>query len=149
MFGPFRGEGSRSLNELQDEMNRVIKRFWHTGISIGPLDGQECAPPWDVYEDAERYIACVELPGMGSDDFDVTYAGHTLTISGNKSAASPDSATTCLRSERRFGSFSRSIHLPEPVEADGITATCANGLLTVTLHKKADPTRRTVKVDIS
>ena len=68
MFGPFRGEGSRSLNELQDEMNRVIKRFWHTGISTGPLDGQECAPPWDVCEDAERYIARVELPGLGDGE---------------------------------------------------------------------------------
>ena len=148
MFGPFRGENARTLNDLQDEMNRVIKRFWHSGISIGPLDGQECAPPWDVCEDAERYVACVEVPGLGSDDFDVTYAGHTLTIKGNKPTASQDSAATCLRQERRFGSFSRSIHLPEPVEADGITANCVNGVLTVALPKKADPTKRTVKVEV-
>ena len=73
-----------SLGNLQDEMNRLIERVWHSGVSTGPFDGQQWGPVLDVYEHDDAYLLFAELPGVDGSDVEVTVLNNTLTIRGEK-----------------------------------------------------------------
>lgn len=148
-FLPFRKEGILSLSELQDQMNLLFSRMWHAGVSTGPLDGQDWAPSLDVYEAPDRYVVRAEVPGLRVDDIDVTYSGTTLTLSGEKVTDTTEELQPgCLRNERRFGKFSRSVTLPEAVDPDKITASCRNGVLEVVLTKQEQSKPASIKIEV-
>lgn len=89
----------------------------------------------DVSETDDALIVRAEIPGIDPKDVDVNLAGDVLTISGQKAEESGEERSRYHHTERRFGSFQRSLRLPVPVEAGGVEAECRNGLLTVTLRK--------------
>jgi HSP20 family protein len=146
---PFRREGQLSLSDLQEQMNMLLSRVWHGGVSTGPFDGQDWAPPLDVHEAADRYVVKAELPGLRVENIDVSYDGHTLTIAGEKVVEPADEAVrSTLCRERRFGSFRRSVDLPGGVESSGVTAICRNGILEVTLPKDETCRATTIRIDV-
>ncbi len=149
-FLPFRKESQLSLSELQDQMNLMFNRLWHAGLSTGPLDGQDWAPALDVHEEPDRFIVTAEVPGLRVEDIDVRYAGSTLTLSGEKVGESAeDLKHGCLCRERRYGRFSRSITVPNVIQADKISATCRNGVLEVVLPKEEQSVASTIKVEVT
>ncbi|MCK6485513.1 MAG: Hsp20/alpha crystallin family protein [Phycisphaerae bacterium] len=144
----FGRDGTISLRELQGEFDRLVDRLWHGGISTAPLDGQDWGPPIDVCDESDRYVLQVELPGLTNEDLEVAVLDRTATVSGVKpSPRKPGEGTKCLRSERRFGKFKRTIELPEPVDETRVHAAFANGLLTVSLPKKVVVQGRKVPVE--
>ncbi len=146
---PFRRERQLSLSDLQDQMNMLLSRMWHGGVSTGPFDGQDWAPPLDVYETADRYVVKAEVPGLRVEHIDVSFDGRTLTIAGEKTVEPADEAlhSTICR-ERRFGSFRRSVELPGEVEASGISAVCRNGVLEVSLPKEEKCRATSIRIDV-
>lgn len=100
-------------------------------------------PVLDVYEDADKVTVKVEVAGMKKDAFDIALEDGTLTVSGTRPG---EASRASFRSERFFGSFSRSVTLPTAVRADDIQATYENGVLTVVLHKaeEAKPKKITI-----
>lgn len=146
---PFRKEGQLSLGELQEQMNLLFGRLWHAGLSTGPLDGQDWAPPLDVRETPDQYVVTAEVPGLKVEDIELTYAGTTLTFTGQKVVdTAEEQKEGCLCRERRFGKFSRSVTLPEAVDADTITATCRNGVLEVVLPKQEASKPSPIKIEV-
>jgi HSP20 family protein len=146
---PFSKESQLSLGELQEQMNLLFNRLWHGGLSTGPFDGQDWAPALDVREEPERYVVHAEVPGLKVEDIELTYVGTTLTLKGEKICeTATESKTGCLCRERRFGGFSRSITLPEKIEADKITATCRNGVLEVVLPKVEEFKPKPIKIEV-
>jgi HSP20 family protein len=148
-FSPF-GKGIQvSLNDLQDEMNRMFDRMWHAGISTAPLDGQKWAPLVDVMDEPTRYLLTAEVPGLNVEDIDVCYEQGELVLKGHKAAErSEDENIAFVRRERRFGSFCRRLPMPEAIDTDAITAKCHRGLLEVVLPKKEPPDRKSVRVSV-
>ena len=146
---PF-GKGFQvSLSDLQDEMNRMLDRMWHSGISTGPLDGQKWAPAVDLLDEPTRYVLTAEVPGLNVEDIEVCYEQGALVLKGHKTAdRSEDDDIECVRSERRFGNFCRRIPMPERIDSDAISARCQNGLLQVILPKKELPERKTVSIEV-
>jgi HSP20 family protein len=94
-------------------------------------------PPVNVYEGEQDTLVQVELPGVEQDDIDLSITGETLTIKGNKAPAGEetDDNVRFQRRERWSGEFSRTIVLPDQVQADAVEAKLADGLLTVRLPK--------------
>lgn len=88
-------------------------------------------PAIDVYEDAESVQFYVELPGVKSEDIDVELNGDTLTIKGERKHENEEKRNGYVRIERAYGKFQRSFTLGVPVNADGLKATCKNGVLEV------------------
>ena len=138
-----------SLGTLQDEMNRLVERVWHAGVSTGPFDGQEWAPPIDLYEYPERYVMFVELPGVDVKDIDVSHVENALTIRGERHAPTGESGARSVRAERRFGGFCRTINLSEEIEPDSVSAKCHNGVLEVTIPKSKANMPKSVKIDVA
>jgi HSP20 family protein len=137
------------LGELQEQMNALFNRFWHTGLSTRPLDGQDWAPAVDVREEPDCYVVTAEVPGLRVEDIEVTYSGNTLTLSGQKTdALGEEPGEGWLFRERRFGQFSRSVSLPEGAKEDAISATCSMGVLTVKLPKLEESKPKVIHVNV-
>jgi HSP20 family protein len=134
---PFPREFPFSVQDIRGEFDRLLDRVWHAGLTTAPLDGQDWAPSLDVSEESESYRVRVEIPGVSTDKIEVSILGNVLTIKGTKPppVKREDEEVRQLRSECRFGSFSRKYELPGPAGEEGVTAVCKNGVLEVTIPK--------------
>ena len=106
--------------------------------------------PIDVYEtkDQKGYIIEAALPGFKPEEIQVTVQEHTLTIRVERKAEEKVEKGTYLRSERYNGEMSRSITLPEPVEANLVEATYEHGVLTLLVPKRAETKSKAVPVRV-
>lgn len=147
-FRPFQ-DTQLSLTGLQDEMSRLIERVWHAGVSTGPLDGQQWAPVLDLYEFDDYYTLCIEVPGMDGSSVDLSYIGKELTIRGEKvKPAVAGEARRSMLGERRYGTFCRTVELPEDIDAEKLSAQCRLGVLEVTIPKSDAGRVKAVKIDV-
>ncbi len=92
----------------------------------------------DLVEKDGEYEITAELPGADEKDIDIKVTNHVLTIKGEKSEKKEEKKKDYFLSERRYGSFQRSVQIPEGVDADKIEATFSKGILTVRLPKTAE-----------
>lgn len=148
-FRPFNMDPQLSLNNLQDDLNRVMEKFWHAGLSTGPFNGQQWAPVVDMYEREDSYQLYAEIPGIDPSTIDVTFLGNTLTLRGDKirpeGVADNDRP---VRGERRYGNFCRAIDLPGDVDPDRMNAKCDHGVLKITIPKNESSKPRSVKISV-
>lgn len=124
----------RSVNELRREMERLLSGF------LGELPETPWTPtgrgrlPVNVWETGEAFHAELELPGVKSEDVDITVVGNEMTIKVDR----PDQRSgdaTYHRRERPVGTATRVVRLPSEVEVDGVEADLNRGVLTITLPK--------------
>ncbi|MFZ5829588.1 MAG: Hsp20/alpha crystallin family protein [Planctomycetota bacterium] len=130
-------EGS-PLTALRGEMDRLFDSFFRE--PLGTLDwpgGPEgaFAPPIEVAESDREVMVRAELPGIDPKDLDVTISGNMLVLSGEKKEATERKEKDYHLSEIRFGSFRRSVRLPEGIDPNQVQAQHANGVLTLTIQK--------------
>ena len=116
---------------------------------VKPLHGDPLPSPAqikvDVKETASTYLVHAEIPGVNKEDIHVTLDGNTVTLSAEvKQQDSASKGERVLRSERYFGSVSRSFQLPQDIDREDSRAKFENGVLTLTLTKKkmSDGTRQ-------
>jgi HSP20 family protein len=102
--------------------------------------------PMDLCKIDDHYVLTADLPGVDPGSVDLDVDNGTLTISAHRTARS-DESVQWLTSERFFGRFRRQLSLGEGIDADKISATYENGVLTVTipLSEKAKPR----KIDVA
>jgi HSP20 family protein len=154
---PWRGkqrEGERAespLVALRSEMDRLFDTFLREpfGSIDWPFVGQgKWSPTVDVAESDEEVVVRVELPGIDPKDLDVSVSGSQLVLSGEKKESTENEGKDFYHSESRYGSFRRSVRLPEGIDTQNVDAQYANGVLTMRLKKtpSAVPKRIEVKV---
>jgi HSP20 family protein len=107
------------------------------------------APALDVFEDDSKITVQLEAAGMEKEDFDISLQDGVLTISGERKFKSEGHEGESLRSERSFGTFSRSITLPSPVNGEAVKATYEDGVLTVTLPKTEEAKPKKIQVELN
>jgi HSP20 family protein len=134
-------------------MDRLFDDF---GASRWPVPGamrlmaeMPPVPAMDLVEGEEGYEITVELPGIDMKDVDLKVSGDILSLRGEKREASDRSEKGRHVSERRYGSFQRSLRLPPDADTGGIAASSANGILRITLPKSATARSRERKIEIS
>lgn len=103
-------------------------------------------PAFDLKETPTEFSMKADLPGIKEDDIDISVSGNRLTISGKREEEITRDDEVCYAYERTFGSFSRSVSLPEDVDANKVKAELKNGVLSVTVPKS--PEIRPKKVEI-
>ncbi len=113
------------------------------------LYGNFSTPAWtpavDVKETENEVIVNVEIPGIDPKDVEISIVGDELTLSGEKSEEKDEKSSYWHRVERRYSSFTRTIHLPCAV-GDNAVATAAHGVLTVTLGKRPEDKSRRIEI---
>ena len=136
-----------SLDRLSSLRDLLDSAFQLAGSPAG------CTPGWtpalDLYEDTEKVTVQVEVAGLKKEDFDISLQDDVLTISGERKSESESRGGESFRSERVFGSFSRSIKLPAPVRSDAVKADYQDGILTVTLPKAEEAKPRKIQVNLN
>jgi HSP20 family protein len=106
------------------------------------------APAIDVYDSSDSVVVKADLPGLAKDDIEVMIQDNILTIKGEKKRSSDIKEDNCVRSERFYGIFHRSLTLPTAVDRDKVRANFNNGVLALTLPKKEEARPKQIKIDV-
>ena len=104
------------------------------------------AMPMDLYRSGDHYVLHADLPGVDPDSVDVSVDGGILTVTAQRSARTELDDVQWLSSERFTGGYLRRLSLGPDVDADHITATYQNGVLTVTLPVAARAQPRRIEI---
>lgn len=112
------------------------------------MSGFEFRPSVDVVKEDDSLRVVAELPGLDSDDVEVSLDGDVLTIKGEKTEEKEISEDDRYLHERTFGKFQRHIQLPSGIDADDVSADFDKGVLTVrvALPKEATAEPRRIPV---
>jgi HSP20 family protein len=131
--------------EMQSLLDRIGARPW--------LEGFGWKPDADIYREEGTLVVQAELPGLDPEaDLDITVESNVLQIKGEKSESHEVDETNRYVTERRFGSFRRSVMLPEGVDPETVTADYDNGVLTVRVTLPETPSEeepRKIHVDVA
>jgi len=133
------------LVTLRDAMDRL---FQESVVRPGRLlaAGDGGAFPVDMYQQDGTLVVKAPLPGVKAEDIDITVVGDTLTIKGETKQEKEIKEENVIRRERRFGSFSRAVALPTPVDTSKAQATFQDGVLTLTLPVAEEAKPKAIKV---
>jgi HSP20 family protein len=133
---------------LRDAVERLFdERFLRP---IWPRDAeQETVPALDLFTTQEAVIAKVALPGVKSEDVDVSIADDLVTVRGSYEEQKETKDAGYMHKELSRGSFSRSFALPTAIKPEAATASFKDGLLTLTLPKTEEVKPKHVKVEVS
>lgn len=134
-----------------DAFRRNLTHVFDDFFSMEPTGLFDSAwrPALDVEEDEKTITVKAEVPGIDEKNLSVNLERNVLTIAGEKreEKKTGGSGKRQVVTERSFGSFMRSISLPEGVKADNISAEFRNGVLTVTVPKDKADSRR-ISIDV-
>jgi HSP20 family protein len=136
---------------LRSEMDRLFDSFFHEpfgGMDWSPWGSDKWSPAMDVAENDTELTVRAELPGIDPKELDISVSGHQLTIGGEKRESSETQQKQFHRSETRYGSFRRTIALPEGVDTENIDAQYVNGVLTLRLKKTAPAATKRIEVKV-
>ncbi len=106
------------------------------------------APAVDLYEGEDEVVIKAEVPGMDKGDLKIDLTDSMLTISGEKKKEEDVREEAYTYSERSYGSFTRSLHLPCAVKSEKAKATFIFGILEVKLPKTEEAKKRHTTVTI-
>lgn len=134
----------RELSTLQREVDRLFGDA--LGSRNAPATAGAWAPALDVEETEDDFTLHVELPGVAPDDVEVSLEENVLTIAGERRFYEDRESEGFRRVERSFGRFHRAVRLPDRVDADGVTATHRDGLLTISVPKAEESKPRRIEV---
>ena len=138
----------RMVNGLMphDSVLRRLNMLWN---ELDPAVARKSAPAADVIEDAETYRFYFEMPGIKSESIDVRVDDGHLIIEAERSRPEwPKDAQVHL-SERSYGTLHRAFTMPEDASHEGIKASYKDGVLEMTLPKKAESKPFKVKVEFN
>ncbi len=146
-FEPF-----RDLLSIQDRMNHLFDGAFR-GVARGAEDegltSGSWAPAVDIFEQEDRIVLKAELPGLDPKDVDIRVENNTLTLRGERRVENEVKQEDYRRVERSYGTFSRSFTLPSVVDLEHIKAEFQNGVLNLTLPKKAEAKPRQISINVN
>lgn len=142
-----RWEPFRNLSSLQEQVNQLFESNFPSRGSESTLTAW--APAVDVYETENELVIKADLPDVSEKDLDVRVENNMLTIHGERKFEQRVKEENYLRMERSYGSFSRSFSLPNSVNTEAIKAEYKDGVLNITLPKRAESKPKQVKVAVS
>ena len=108
------------------------------------------SPKADIIEDANNYYLNLELPGIAKEDVKISVnEERVLTIKGEKKPSEGRDNNSFLRTERVFGSFSRTFIVPDNLDLEKISAKFADGVLELSLPKVEPPAPKEIEINIA
>ncbi len=145
MSSLIRWSPSRNIMSLHNVMDRLFDdSFVRPDVWFAPLSVADLAV--DVYETKEDVVVKAALPGIKPEQVDITISGNILSIRGESNEQNEVKEKDYVRKERRYGSFSRTVTLPDGLKGDKADATFENGMLTLRIPKSEETKPKTIKV---
>lgn len=140
-----RWEPFNEFLSLSDRMNRM---FHGPSMRIlTPVDAVSgWLPPVDIHEETDRFVVQAEVPGVKSDDIDVSIENNTITLRGEKKQEKVVDGENASRLERFYGTFTRSFVLSTRINPEQIKATFKDGVLEVIVPKAEEVKPKRIKI---
>jgi HSP20 family protein len=130
--------------EFSGLANKLNQAFDFERESLG-----NWCPPVDIYEDKDEVVLKAELPGMKKEEIDVRVENNILTLHGQRKREKEEKEDGYFRSERAYGTFSRSFTLPTTVDVKKISASYKDGILAVQLPKLEETKPKQIDVKVA
>lgn len=146
MTSLMRWDPSRELMNMRNVMDRLVNESFGGQPTLWQRSSEGMALALDVAEENDTYVIKASVPGVKSEDIDVTLTDNVLTIRGELKADEEIKEERYHVRERRWGSFMRSVTLPAPVDQEKIDANYENGVLTLRLPKSEAVKPRRINV---
>jgi HSP20 family protein len=139
-----RWEPFREFAALQNEMSRLVDSW------AGEVGADGGSRPWvpavDVWETDSEVVYSFDLPGIAEERISVEVENGSLSVSGERERTHKVEGDRFYRYERRFGSFSRAVALPQGVQEDQIEADYRDGVLEIRVPKPEQPKPRRIQI---
>jgi HSP20 family protein len=135
---PFRRNWNPT-QEWEKEMEKLIGSFSHSEKTF--------APAFEIIEEERSYLISIDVPGLKKEDLDIEVKDNHLHISGERKLELESEKQKVIRSEKRYGKFSKVFTIPQNVKPDAIAASFENGVLFLVLPKEEKS--QTKKITIS
>lgn len=139
------------LTTLQNRVNQLLNQslpFGGVNAAEQPLTFSNFVPPVDIYEDEHNITVQAEVPGIQEKDLDVRLENNVLTISGERKMENEQKQEGFHRIERGYGRFTRSFTLPHTLDTEHVNAQFENGILKVTIPKRAEAKPKQIKIGV-
>ena len=138
-----------TMRQLRDDMNRAFGNALTTAAAgdAPPIAGGDWSPAVDIKEDNESFVISADVPGVEPGDIEITMENGVLTIKGERKFEAKDEGDNGYRRvERAHGSFLRRFSLPETADTENISAKGKDGVLAITVPKKAALTPKRIAI---
>ncbi|MCW8918887.1 MAG: Hsp20/alpha crystallin family protein [Gammaproteobacteria bacterium] len=128
------------MEQMRREMDRMMGEE-------NAASASDWVPAVDIKEDKERFIIIADIPGIAPKDIEVHAENGVLTIQGERESEKREEKQGYKRIERSYGNFFRRFTLPDSADTDKISAKGENGVLTITIPKRAEIQPRKIAVE--
>ena len=132
------------LESIQENMNRILAGQDANRIA---RRARAAYPPLNVYSTPEGLMIDAEMPGVDSQDVEISVVGDELSLRGKINVQEPAAGDTILRRERPAGEFQRTLQLPFRANAGGVKATFKNGLLRIAVPRSEEEKPRKIAIE--
>ena len=139
-FEPFRGT-------FQEQFHRLFNEAFDRSAEEGGLTAW--APAVDIYETEHELVVKADLPDIQPAELDIRVENNILTIRGERKFEKKVNENNYLRVERTYGSFRRSFSLANTVNSEAIKAEYQDGVLTLSVPKRAEAKPKQIKVNVA
>ncbi|MEW5789946.1 MAG: Hsp20/alpha crystallin family protein [Pseudomonadota bacterium] len=139
---------ARGMADPFDQIFESMMPAFFRPVRLTELMGEGVgrAPSIDIVDRDNEIVVKADIPGIKKEDLDIQVQGNQVFISGQVQDESEQEQGNYLYRERRFGSFSRSIQLPEEVDSNQAKATCHDGILELVLPKAESAKRKKIEI---
>lgn len=110
------------------------------------VSNRDWSPAVDIRENEDAFLVHAELPGLSKDDVEITLENNILKLSGERRFEKDVEEKEYHRVERAYGTFTRAFSLPSRVDSTGVTASFADGVLTITVPKVEEAKPRKISI---
>jgi HSP20 family protein len=134
------------LMSLRQAMDNLLEDSFIRPSRFFTTFGSDMATPIDMYHTPTDVVVKAALPGVKSEEVDITITGDAVTIKGETKTEEETKEKNYLYREHRHGTFSRLVNLPAGLNTDKAEATFDNGMLTLTIPKTEETKPKEIKV---
>ncbi|HUL29510.1 MAG TPA: Hsp20/alpha crystallin family protein [Thermodesulfobacteriota bacterium] len=137
------------VENVRSEMDRLLDTFLFGVPQRRDFrEEAEWLPAVDVAETKDEILVNVEIPGMDPKEFEISFSEGTLTVKGEKKQEKEEKGENYHLTERRYGTFTRSILLPSEIQSEKIHASYQDGILKILLPKSEEAQKREIKIKV-
>ena len=129
----------REMTQAQSQFSKLVDQVW------GGRQ-ESWLPAIDVFDAKEAVVLKAELPGMDPADIQIEVEDNVLTLKGERRFEEEVDEERYYRVERRYGSFQRSLALPQGMQAAAISASYEDGVLTITVPKVEEEKPKRIEI---
>ncbi len=144
----------REMDRFRSEFDDLLERFgfdrdWFPRMPFERVFAEGALrPAIESCVEGDKFVVRTDLPGVEPKDVDIKVVGNMLTIKGSREEKRETKKPDFFRREIRYGSFERSIELPEGIKAEDLKATYQDGVLQLTAPMPKEATPKEIKIEV-